>query len=77
MSDTFGAADLPKGADAELQDFLMLEKQKAQVNAQVTFPTSKTHGYITSMHPRFLFQQNYNLIHIVRHKTYIHIHYGP
>lgn len=35
MSDAFGASDLPKGADAELQDFLMLEKQKAQVNAQV------------------------------------------
>lgn len=28
--------DLPKaGADAELQEFLMVEKQKAQVNAQV------------------------------------------
>lgn len=28
--------DLPKtGADAELQEFLMIEKQKAQVNAQV------------------------------------------
>lgn len=34
MSDEFGAP--PKNAaEAELQDFLMLEKQKAQVNAQV------------------------------------------
>lgn len=47
MSDTFGAADLPKGADAELQDFLMLEKQKAQVNAQVSL--TKTNDYITSI----------------------------
>lgn len=47
MSDTFGASDLPKGADAELQDFLMLEKQKAQVNAQVKY--IKTSCYITSM----------------------------
>lgn len=26
----------PTGGDAELQDFLMAEKQKAQVNAQVS-----------------------------------------
>lgn len=26
------------GGDAELQDFLMAEKQKAQVNAQVSIP---------------------------------------
>lgn len=25
------------GADSELQDFLMVEKQKAQVNAQVSY----------------------------------------
>ena len=35
MSDEYG---LPKNAaEAELQDFLMVEKQKAQVNAQVCF----------------------------------------
>lgn len=28
-----------KGADSELQDFLMAEKQKAQVNAQVCVPS--------------------------------------
>lgn len=29
--------DLPKsGGDSELQEFLMVEKQKAQVNAQVS-----------------------------------------
>lgn len=43
MSDEFGAS-LGKagGADAELQDFLMLEKQKAQVNAQVNTHTTQT-----------------------------------
>lgn len=29
----------PTGGDAELQDFLLAEKQKAQVNAQVSSPT--------------------------------------
>lgn len=32
---TFGSSTLPKGGDGELQEFLMMEKQKAQLNAQV------------------------------------------
>lgn len=35
MSDEFGAPSNKNAAEAELQDFLMMEKQKAQVNAQV------------------------------------------
>lgn len=33
------SSDLPKGGDHELQEFLMVEKQKAQFNAQVSFTT--------------------------------------
>lgn len=33
--DSFGNTD--KGGDKELQEFLMVEKQKAQFNAQVIF----------------------------------------
>lgn len=35
MSDEFGSPINKNQAEAELQDFLMIEKQKAQVNAQV------------------------------------------
>lgn len=35
MSD-FGSSSSSSGGDAELQEFLMAEKQKAQVNAQVS-----------------------------------------
>lgn len=36
MSD-YGAGSGSSAGDAELQEFLMAEKQKAQVNAQVSF----------------------------------------
>lgn len=57
MSDDFGPASLGNkpaggggGADAELQDFLMIEKQKAQVNAQVNTANSLGRfDYITSI----------------------------
>lgn len=35
----YGATPPSGGADSELQDFLMAEKQKAQVNAQVSIST--------------------------------------
>lgn len=40
MSDLdFGSAGGDSKVDPELQEFLMIEKQKAQVNAQVSFST--------------------------------------
>lgn len=35
MSDLSSDYSSPKGADSELQDFLLAEKQKAQFHAQV------------------------------------------
>lgn len=42
MSDMdFGSAGGDSKVDPELQEFLMIEKQKAQVNAQVSFKFKK------------------------------------
>lgn len=38
---------LPKEGDSELQDFLMMEKQKAQFNAQVGRPRLKGQVFIS------------------------------
>lgn len=37
----------PTGSDSELQDFLMAEKQKAQVNAQVSILIKSTDSMST------------------------------
>lgn len=48
MSDEFGSPVNKNQAEAELQDFLMIEKQKAQVNAQVSYMIT-CYSYITSI----------------------------